>query len=110
MLGLAECWAGQPPARREVEVLRGGPAKVLANHLVELFIERNKKLTQLRHDCRIHIRVGPTLGLCQTLLKCFIPHAVEAFGLVEVEVVWCDVGGKPQKLLYLIDLCEGISY
>ena len=35
----------KPPARQETEVLGSGPLKVVTNHLIELFIEGNKKLT-----------------------------------------------------------------
>ncbi|MPC23610.1 hypothetical protein E2C01_016667 [Portunus trituberculatus] len=54
---------GKLPARRETEVLGSGPPKVMTNHFIKLFIEGNKKLTQLRHDCGVHIGMGTTLGI-----------------------------------------------
>lgn len=75
------------------------PAEVLSNEFVEPLIVLVEKLPQLRHDHRTDTRMTPPLALLQTLLRSLVPQAVEALGVVKVEVVSTNARFQPKEIL-----------
>jgi len=58
-----------------------------------------EELPQLRHDYRTDTRMTPSLALLQTLLRGFVSQAIEALGVVKVEVVSTDARIQPEEIL-----------
>lgn len=86
------------------------PAEILADEFVEALIVLVEELPQLRDHHRTDARVTPALALPQTLLRRLIPQAVEALGVIEVEVVPADARLEPEEVFDATQLRHRILY